>query len=196
MTAIISTKEWGSRPVDNSSLPLSTASGVIIHHTATPNRPAYPGDPAFEMDKGSQLARQIQRDHIARGYRDAGQHFLVTRGGLILEGRQGTLAAAEKGLVIQGAHCGNDVGNRSWWGIECEGMYTAELPPAELWEALVSLCAWLSVVGGTQASNITPHRAWKSTECPGTLFAAQIARLRDEVRRRKLREIGALPPQS
>src|SRR3989442_15968429 len=108
---ILPTAAWGARLVDNSSLPLSAAIGVIVHHTATPNRAAYPDDPQFETDKGSQLARQIQRDHMSRGYRDSGQHFLILRSGLILEGRHGTLAAAEKGLVIQGAHCGNEVGN-------------------------------------------------------------------------------------
>jgi N-acetyl-anhydromuramyl-L-alanine amidase AmpD len=170
---IYTVAEWGGRRIDNSSLARKPAVGAVVHHTAGANRKSWADDSQFERDKAFQLARTIQADHMStRGgqkvaWRDSGHHFLVTRGGLILEGRNGTVDAARKGLVIYGAHSGNTTTNGNRWGIECEGNTNEEPLTDAQWAALVDLLAHLSLWGQTQATSILGHREVKATECPG-----------------------------
>jgi len=183
---IITTKQWGAKPVDNSRLSWSPAEGVIIHHTAGAN--AWPLPLAFlERQRCFRVARAIQKDHIDRGWSDSGHHFLVTRSGLILEGRQGTLNAAQlHSQVIQGAHAGVTHVNRTCWGIECEGRYTKGPMPERQMLALVELCAHLCCWGELQTSEtISGHRDVKATECPGDWLYQMLPGLRSMVHHRK-----------
>lgn len=176
--------EWQGLDVENDKLTRRHAAGILIHHTATANRvlPA----PRKELAAASALARGIQRDHMNRnGWRDSGHHFLISRGGRILEGRNETLAAARNGWVILGAHSGNVAINGTWWGIEVEGSYGEENPPTPAWEALIELCARLCHWGGVQTSNILGHRAVRATECPGDMLYAMLPLLRARAHERK-----------
>ena len=47
-------------------------------------------------------ARSNQVDHMNRGYGDTGQHFTVSRDGLILEGRKGSIDCVKSGATIVG----------------------------------------------------------------------------------------------
>lgn len=182
---IYGTAEWGAIPVNTASLRRQPAAGIVVHHTAGRNVQPLP-DEAEERERCFVLARGIQAAHLARGWKDSGQHFTVTRSGLILEGRHGSLAAAENGRVIRGAHAGDDTANRTLFGVECEGTYTAELPPEALWTALVELCAWLCLWGSAQSREIHPHRLYRPTQCPGDRFVTRLPALRRAVHDRKL----------
>jgi hypothetical protein len=185
---IIPVGAWGGVRVDNSRLTKRTAQGIVIHHTADANRPPFVD--ALEEDRyAKDRARQIQKFHMgsARGWRDSGHHFLVSKGGVILEGRNGTLAAAEKGLVLRGSHAGDNEANQRRWGIETEGTFILEEPHPLQWGALVQLCAWLSFVGKTQSSQIEGHRHYKATACPGDALFRALPRLRHDVREAKLK---------
>lgn len=174
---IYTTEEWGARPAPKRSLAPSV--GIVLHHMASPNReprPTYEG----ELRVAKYLARACQIDHASRGWGDTGQHFTVTRGGLILEGRVGTLEAARRGMVVHGAHAGA-AANADHWGIECEGTYHIEWLMTEAqWEALVRLVRWLLEVGSLSDGSITPHKRWSPTGCPG-LLADRIPDLRAAV---------------
>jgi hypothetical protein len=191
---IFTCQEWGAAPKDTSRLARTPAQGIVIHHTTTPDVPPLPGS-AAEQQRCFRLARGIQSAHLGRGWKDTGQNFTCTRSGLLLEGRHGSLAAAQQGRVVQGSHAGNKQANRERWGIENEGLYTSQLPPAALWNALVELCAWLCLWGDVDSQAIHGHREYKSTQCPGDAFFARLGDLRAAVHTRKLELMRpATPP--
>lgn len=185
MLNVVPTKIWGAKPVDNSRLDRCPAAGITIHHTAGLNvRPLWPAP--LERIRCIRLARAIQRDHIKRGWADSGHHFLVTRSGIVLEGRQGTLVAAKAGCVIQGAHAGVTQVNRTRFGIEVEGLYTTGPIPEKQFVALAELCAHLAYWGEFQSQEIDGHRDHKATECPGEFLYRMLPTLRSLVHHRKV----------
>ncbi|MBV9468261.1 MAG: N-acetylmuramoyl-L-alanine amidase [Abitibacteriaceae bacterium] len=200
--AIFTTAEWGAQPAHTAGFPTESAEGIVVHNTQTTNRNPQSGPPEQEM--AFALARQIQEDHFARGFADTGQHFTLSRGGLVLEGRHGSLDAARTGNVIKGAHAESvgNVANRRFYGIEVEGDNRQEAGgdhvTPEQFSALVELCAWLSTQGDFDSQHIVPHNQVLSghTDCPG-LFAARMGELRTQVHLRKLMMAdGADPGQA
>jgi hypothetical protein len=134
------------------------------------NRQPLLDDEEAERAAAFKVARSCQKDHLGRGWVDTGQHFTISRGGLILEGRRGTYDAARAGKVVWGAHATLAKYNRSYFGIETEGTYhlAFDMPDAQ-WQALVELCAWLAAWGGIDPKNIIGHKEIKATACPGLL---------------------------
>lgn len=176
-------REWGAIPV-NISFPVSRAVGCVVHHTTSPNRASMEGD--REVAAAFKLARDIQHDHLSRYWADTGNHFTITRGGIIVEGRHGSLAGAVRGMVPQGAHAGDNDANKTWWGIEWEGRYDQQyLVTPEQWKAAVDLYAWLAFWGDFDTQNIEPHCHFKATTCPG-LLKDHIEQLRQQVHDRKV----------
>src|ERR1044071_3682313 len=99
---VYTTAEWHARPA-TSTFTKKKALGIVVHNTEHPNRAALTGD--AERDKAFSLAKSIQDHHMdGNGWSDTGNHFTISRGGLILEGRHGTYAAAQLGKVVKGAH--------------------------------------------------------------------------------------------
>src|SRR5262249_15191622 len=120
------------------------------------------------------------------------QHFTVTRDGLILEGRQGSIDCVDSGSsIVQGVHTKGgpkekQPGHIQFWndgyiGIENEGIYTAEDPPDALWDSLIQLCSWICHQYGMQIPRILGHRDFNATECPGKQLYAQLGSLRGNV---------------
>ncbi len=169
-------KSWGALAPKVDNFPQGAAQGIVIHNTEGANRtPA--ANPPQEVSDSFEISRRIQKDHMfSRGWSDVGQHFTISRGGVIMEGRDGTLAAAANSQVVRGAHAGVGQFNQHWWGIELEGDYTqpAANPTADQTTALNLLCSWL----GGQISNfdanthVRGHRQVKpgGTDCPGHLL--------------------------
>lgn len=188
---IYTTSEWGARLVTRKSLK-SVAKGIVIHNTENPNRA--PSTGTAEEQIAFKICRAIQIHHMDNnGWRDTGQNFTVSRGGLILEGRTGSLAAARSGKVVQGAHAsGVSEYNNKWFGIELEGYYVHEYVVTELqWDALVELCAWLSYWGKLHPlKDIIGHMDVLAghTNCPG-LVEQHLPSLRAQTRDR----MGQLP---
>ena len=135
---IVSCDGWGARP-NRGRLPVYNRRPVkiLVHHTATANTAATSRDAALR------LARAIQKFHMDhRGWPDTGQHFTVSRGGTVLEGRHRSLEFVRVGRwQVEGAHCTGQ--NVVALGIESEGTYSTVDPPRALWEKLRSLCAYL-----------------------------------------------------
>ena len=158
----------------------------MLHNTQDANR-APESDAAAEVQRAFQLARNIQRFHMdGHGWSDTGQHFTVSRGGIITEGRHGSLAAARRGEVVRGAHAGDTTFNNEWFGIEIEGDFRKDfaITPQQL-DAVLSLCAWLRAKGGFGADKLIGHKQIQAghTDCPGTL-TVYLDSLRSEVTRR------------
>lgn len=161
--------EWGASPVSR-KFTVSTALGIVTHHTTSPNVVPHT-DLDEERERCFRLARSIQKDHQKRNkWVDSGHHFLLTRSGLILEGRHGSLAAARNGRCVQGAHSGVTSVNYTWHGIEWEGRYDEKflVTPAQ-WASGVRLYAWLAYWGKFDTLKNKPHRFFKATACPGLL---------------------------
>jgi N-acetyl-anhydromuramyl-L-alanine amidase AmpD len=173
-TAIASTATWGARAA---SVTVQSAgpNKIIVHHTATPNSTDLSQAHAFR------LARSIQNHHMdVRGFADSGQHFTISRGGFVMEGRHRSLERLRAGSGhVVGAHCSGQ--NSQAIGIENEGTYITLLPPAALYNQLVSLCADICQNYRISATQIYGHRDFASTECPGDLFYSRLPQLRSDV---------------
>jgi hypothetical protein len=173
---IVPASEWGAvKPrAESASLP---ARGILLHHMALGAKAGVTGanrqpaaTPELEMALAVKLARNLQVSHMqGRGWVDTGQHFSVTKGGVVLEGRVGSLSNAERGRVIAGAHCAGK--NHDHWGIEIEGDYThsVDIMPAAQWNALVRLVAYLQARSQFGELPIVYHRKYAATGCPGKI---------------------------
>ncbi len=93
---VVTAAEWGARPPEPGRFPFQRTIPryVIVHHTDNPNPP---NDASRGTIEGAlRLARNIQTSHIdERGWSDSGHNFLNTTGGLLLEGRHGSLDAVK-----------------------------------------------------------------------------------------------------
>ncbi|MFF5175770.1 peptidoglycan-binding protein [Micromonospora sp. NPDC000089] len=181
---IISCDEWGARPPrDPLSVSAIPTNKIILHHMAFPNVTDYSEAHAIA------LARECQDLHMdGNGWSDTGQHFTVSRGGHVLEGRHGSLERLRAGdRQMIAAHCPGENGRAI--GIENEGTYVTETPPAALLDSMVTLCVTICRQYGLHAYDIFGHWDFRTTDCPGAAFY----RLFPDVRRRVFHELGADP---
>ncbi len=173
---IIDCDSWGAQPPTSEIvLQQGTTRKIIVHHTA------YPNSTDYSREQAIWLARDIQRLHQqVNGWADSGQHFTVSRGGYVLEGRHRSLETLETGLAqVQAAHCpGRNIDSI---GIENEGTYITETPPEALWDSLVRLCVAICEQYNIKAHNIFGHWDFRATLCPGAAFYRQFPRLRREI---------------
>jgi len=150
-----------------------TVSHIIIHHTATANRPVdVPG-----------AIRSIYYYHaVERGWGDIGYNYLVDHNGRIYQGRYG-------GQNVIGGHSFQFAVGSS--GISVIGNFqTSDLPEAAK-SALVAICAWvgreLDPLGASEfhevpnLPTISSHRDVNNTTCPGTLLWNRLPELRQLV---------------
>lgn len=185
--SVISAKEWGARAPKQ--WPEETRPQyVVIHHTDMPNPPKDLS--RATVDGAKQLARSIQGAHMGEfGWNDSGHNFLNTTGGVLLEGRQGSLNAIKRGRCVRSAHAGSVKGNESP-GIENEGNFMTYQMNAKQWESLVELCVSICSSCRVDPDNIKGHRDFSPTNCPGNWLYSQLPRLRQDVRKRLDAPIG------
>lgn len=148
---------------------------IVVHHTATANSADLSRRHALE------LSRRIQRYHMDHNHwSDTGQQFTISRGGVVMEGRNRALSAVRARRHVIGAHTAGH--NHHTLGIECEGLYTNARPTPALWRSLVRLCAHLcSQYGLNPYQAIVGHRNYNRTNCPGNALYGQLPQLRFEV---------------
>jgi len=173
---IVDCAGWGARP-NSAVVPVWNQRPVkiLVHHTASGNVP--------ETDRGAadRVARSIQNFHMdARGWLDTGQHFTISRGGFVLEGRHRSLEVLRAGRQqVEGAHCTGQ--NVVAVGIENEGTYIDQDPPGALWDSLRATCAYICAQYGIAPTELYGHRDFKNTICPGDRLYGMLPRLRQEV---------------
>jgi hypothetical protein len=167
---------WGARP-NSAVVPIWNQRPVkiLVHHTATPNVTDYSQGAAFA------LARSIQNFHMdTRGWLDTGQHFTISRGGDVMEGRHRSLEVLRIGQrQVEGAHCTGQ--NIVSVGIENEGTYIDTDPTDALWTSLRTTCAYICSQYGIAPTELYGHRDFKNTACPGDRLYGMLPRLRREV---------------
>ncbi|SFE20401.1 N-acetylmuramoyl-L-alanine amidase [Actinacidiphila alni] len=173
---IFSTSAWSARPP---SSPVSLAgrnpNKIVVHHTAFPNTADTGTSGSFA------IAHEIQDLHMdTNGWIDTGNHFTISRTGIIMEGRHRSLERLLAGSdMVVGAHTVNQ--NTQSIGIENNGTYISVAPPAILYASLVSLCSYVCYQYGIATSQIYGHRDFNDTECPGDKLYAMLPQLRKDV---------------
>lgn len=168
--------QWNARPPRRPAKVLGRPPDhIVVHHTATANSSDRSLGHAFA------LSRSIQNFHMnGNGWDDTGQQLTISRGGIVMEGRNRSLKAVRAGDLAVGAQVLHHNGHTI--GIENEGTYTNKRVPGRLWDSLVEVCVWLC-----QAYNLDPsqaivgHRDYNSTACPGDVLYAQLPKLRRSV---------------
>ncbi|AQT76089.1 peptidoglycan recognition family protein [Streptomyces sp. fd1-xmd] len=173
---IIGCAAWGARAASEPVVVLANGpERIVVHHTATANVTDYSKQRAFA------LAKAIQTYHMdAQGWIDTGQHFTISRGAFVMEGRHHSLAELNTGRrQVRAAHCVGQ--NTVSIGIENEGTYTSQTPPAAQFAALADLCAHICSQYGLPASEIYGHRDFNATSCPGDRLYAMLPTLRRDV---------------
>ncbi|SDY38456.1 Peptidoglycan-binding (PGRP) domain of peptidoglycan hydrolases-containing protein [Micromonospora pattaloongensis] len=173
---IIDCDGWGARPPSGALQVSNTMTNkIIVHHMAFPNTTDYSREQAVK------LARDCQDLHMdGNRWSDTGQHFTVSRGGYVLEGRRGSLAtlrAGERQMIA--AHCPGENGRAI--GIESEGTYITQTPPAALLDSLTRLCVEICRQYGLHAHDIFGHWDFRATQCPGVMFYREFPALRRRV---------------
>jgi hypothetical protein len=189
---VYTTADWGARPPLH-QFALTTPTLAVVHHMESANRKPLQGD--AERQAAFDLARSTQAFHMGpkRNWSDSGQHWTISRGGLVLEGRHGSLAALLGGNCVVGAH---SPGANSDWGTEHEGSYTKANGPAmpdQQWAATVALHAALTFYCKIDSASMHGHRDFISTTCPGDYLYARLAELRAAVHQAKLAIMQANP---
>lgn len=183
--SVITTKEWGADPPHNAPFRRTVPRYVVIHHTFIPSNSS-----GATIEGAMKTAKQIQDYHMGpeNYWSDSGHNFLNCKGGILLEGRHGSLAAAREGFSVQSAHALQDppglAGGNSSPGIENEGDFNEEVMEDDQWNSLVELCASLCSTCEIDPVNIRGHKEFSDTSCPGDWLYGQIGRLQAEVRAR------------
>lgn len=171
---IIPCATWGASPPRGSISMSSTPQYVVVHHMASSN------GTGTDLNAAYAIARQVQGWHFDNGWTDTGQHFSVSRGGYILEGRHRTIEGLNSGTTFPiGSHVGGN--NSTCLGIETEGNFSTVQPTSAQWDSLVSLIAYLCSTYGISVGNIRGHRDFNSTLCPGDAFYPRLQELRNAV---------------
>lgn len=163
---------------------------IVIHHTSTPN------SPDTSLEHAYRVSRDIQRFHMdGRGWADIGQQLTISRGGVVMEGRNRSLKSIHEGKLVLGAHALNN--NSHTIGIENEGSYFTKDVPEALWTSLVEVCAWLCVRYRLKPGKaIIGHRDLCDTDCPGDRFYSRLPELREAVSLRLHPDDAEPPPDS
>lgn len=178
---------------------------LIVHHTAGRN-----DDP----DPAATVRAIYYMDAITREWGDMGYNFLIDESGRIYEGRYSREYASDEiptgedlaGNSVTGAHVLNY--NSGTVGIALLGKLVNQDAKPAARAALEHLLAWkaerhsidpqgsslyTNPVSGAEktAANISGHRDWAATECPGSTFYASFPSLRAAV---AARISGTEPP--
>jgi N-acetylmuramoyl-L-alanine amidase-like protein/putative peptidoglycan binding protein len=185
---IIDCDSWAARPpAADVSLSGTATNKIMWHHMAFPNVTDYSREQAVK------LAQDCQNLHMdGNGWVDTGQHFTVSRGGYVLEGRHRSLEQLSGGKPqVIAAHCPGENGRAI--GIENEGTYVDETPPVALLKSLTRLSVAICREYGLKAHDIFGHWDARDTLCPGAAFYAQFPMVRRWVRKALGTRLSAIP---
>jgi hypothetical protein len=168
---------------------------LVVHHTAGRNSDP---DPAATV-------RAIYYFHaVSRRWGDIGYSYLIDEAGRVYEGRHSrdywnsTIPSSDNlaGLAVAGGHA--KYHNPGTMGIALLGTFTTQAPTAAARASLVRMLAWASAkyhldprATSTYVNpqtglkrwvpNITGHRDYQSTACPGGVLYALLPTIRNDV---------------
>jgi hypothetical protein len=162
---IVTCPEWGARKPKSGLELIPASKRIIFHHTAGHHREI--SQPSIEsLAEAIGYARDIQRAHMAQGWNDTGNNFLVCRNGLILQGRWLTVSAIQAKHMVRSAHC---PGQNDQIGIEHEHKGSEKMTKKQM-EASARLMAWIAdQYGRKTVLPVYPHSKYFATACPANL---------------------------
>lgn len=191
-TPVTARAEWGAdESLMTWQLDYYAAQKLTAHHTATANDDP---DPAATV-------RAIYRYHaVDRGWGDIGYQYLIDESGRVYEGRwsgtDGDPAHSASGAVVTAAHVGGY--NSGNVGVALLGTLSSRAPTAAARSALEGILRDLSTRHGIDphgtgtytnpangvtktVPNISGHRDWEATECPGGALYSELPSIRAAV---------------
>ncbi len=168
---------------------------LVVHHTAGRNADPNP----------AATVRAIYYFHaVTRRWGDIGYNYLIDEAGRVYEGRHsrdywnGTNPTSDdaSGLAVAGGHA--KYHNPGTMGIALLGTFSIQAPTAAARASLVRMLAWASVKYHIDpratstyvnpqtglrrtTSNITGHRDYQATSCPGGALYALLPTIRNQV---------------
>lgn len=127
---IIPQSVWGpGLPHDGTPTYDTEIKAAVVHHTGVDS------DNQIPCAQSAQRLREIQQDHVGKGYYDLGYNFVVDRCGQIFEGRTGGMD-----LPVHGAH---DYGfNTDTVGISYIGNFEKMKPTKAALDSIARVVAW------------------------------------------------------
>ena len=146
---------WGAQP-PTGQFTEHTIERITVHHTAAvieDNRLA----PA--------ITRKHQADHQGIGWPDLAYHFLIDRNGHIYEGRPFTAVGDTRTSYDPTGHL----------LIAVKGNFEGQKLTGPQLASLIAMLAWGVGEFEVPPSEITGHRDWAATACPGESLYALIA---------------------
>lgn len=164
---------------------------ITVHHTAMAN-----DDP----DPAATVRAIYQLHAVTNDWGDIGYHFLIDEAGRIYEGRysgeDGLPAHDADGKLVTAFHVGGF--NSGNLGIALLGTFTEQGPKEAARASLTKLVkvlvrqhgvdpqarvTYTNPINGTkkEVAEISGHRDWLSTECPGEVMYGELDRLRTAV---------------
>jgi hypothetical protein len=176
--AIVDRSAWGADAPTSRFEIVDRPTYIVIHHTeGTPS--------AGGVGAAKGVAKSIQTFHmnpepLGRGWSDIGYNFLNMVDGILVEGRNGSLAEAIRGNSVRGAHAGTDDGNRSP-GVSSEGNFMTKSMDTKQWSSLVNMCAALCQSCNIDPAMIRGHRDFVPNDCPGDWLYNRLPQLIKEV---------------
>jgi len=191
LDSIIDCAAWAARPA---KVPVVLSPGttqkIVVHHTNFPNTTD------LSRERAIALAHEIQDLHLdTRGFDDTGQHFTVSRGGYILEGRHRSLETLRGGTEqVIGAHAVSE--NRRGIGIESEGVYVTESPTQELFDSVAKLCLIICRQYRLGPHQIFGHWDFAATLCPGAAYYPMFPVLRRKVAKELGTDLADVPERT
>lgn len=133
----------------------NTTKGVVVH---------YPGAPTLALGAHETCRKQVQnwdRQHRNQGWNGIGYNYLVCHHGIVLTGR---------GINKQGAHAPG--ANSTHVGVQLMVANPNDATAAQL-KGFRDLLVWLKA-RGVNTNNITGHRDWSNTSCPGNILQGRV----------------------
>jgi len=172
---------WNARPFRGSPIPLNrpTYTDITLHHTA--------GFSATTMEEGLEQVQRIQDFHQnGRGWSDIGYQFLMDQEGRLYQGRpflNNQTAFTDGPPLAQGAHVGgHNTGNIGVSLMGCyhppEGSNCVDRMTSAATDSLLVMFAYLSERYGVVPDDISGHRDFNSTACPGNNNYAMLPSIR------------------
>lgn len=154
---LVSRSEWQARPAKTVTPFITKPSGCALHWEG-------PRMGAFGHDQCAGKVRGIQRFHLdSRGWADIAYNFLVCPHGYVFTGR---------GLFARSAAQGSNDGNAKYLAI-CYLGGQGDPFTAEGRVGFADAIGYCRKAGGA-GFQVLPHRAFRSTECPGNDIVAWI----------------------
>lgn len=163
---IITCPQWGAvRPKRKPKL-VGRPDKALVHHTDGHHPES--GGAGESREEAIAYARALQHLHMSepRNWNDSGHNFLVTRSGLVLQGRWGTVSAIENGRMVDSAHCPGQNHNP---GVEFEHLPGETLPLVQV-NAGLHLYAWIFDKCAISPTQLFGHHDFYNTQCPDTLY--------------------------